>query len=197
MGIKSALEIQLQKLKQPEHYANYLEQYMTDASSAAYFLVEILEDGNIKGRTVVDAGTGNGILACGAYYLGAATVLGFDIDVSMVEIAKQNCNNVKFEVRNVKDISGKFDTWIMNPPFGSVMKHADRPFIEKAFETSKFIYSIGNAKAESFLSREFSARGDIFREEHIDLSVPRIYEHHKKDWTRIPAVIFGVKNYSF
>ncbi|CAC12441.1 conserved hypothetical protein [Thermoplasma acidophilum] len=197
MGIKNDLEIRLQKLQQQGNFKNYLEQYPTDASTAAYFLIEIYNDGNIGGRSVIDAGTGNGILACGSYLLGAESVTAFDIDPDAIETAKRNCGGVNFMVADVSEISGKYDTWIMNPPFGSVVKHSDRAFIDKAFETSMWIYSIGNAKARDFLRREFSARGDVFREEKVYITVPRIYRHHSYDRARIEAVIFGVRNHSF
>ncbi|PYB67769.1 RNA methyltransferase [Thermoplasma sp. Kam2015] len=197
MGIKSDLEILLQKLQPLTNFKNHLEQYPTDASNAAYFLIEIYNDGNITGKSVIDAGTGNGILACGARFLGAGTVSGFDIDPEAIEVARRNCVNVNFFVSDVSDVVGKYDTWIMNPPFGSVIKHSDRSFIDKAFETSKWIYSIGNARSRDFLKTELSSRGEIFREERIYLSIPRIYRHHTSDWMKIEAVIFGVKNHSF
>ncbi|KAA8921901.1 METTL5 family protein [Thermoplasma sp.] len=197
MGVKNDLEIRLQKLQQQENFKNHLEQYPTDASTAAYFLIEIYNDGNIEGRSVIDAGTGNGILACGSYLLGARSVTAFDIDPDAIEIAKKNCDGVNFMVSDVSDITGEYDTWIMNPPFGSVVKHSDRSFIDKAFETSRWIYSIGNAKARNFLRKELSARGEIFREENVYITIPRIYRHHTSDRARIDAVIFGVRNHSF
>ena len=43
---------------------------------------------------------------------------------------------------HISEVHGEYDTVIMNPPFGSVIKHDDMPFIIKALEIGTHIYSI-------------------------------------------------------
>lgn len=52
--------------------------------------LELLEDAMKGGETVIDVGTGSGILALGAALLGAKDVLAIDIDPIAVRVAKEN-----------------------------------------------------------------------------------------------------------
>jgi len=49
-----------------------------------------LTEQNLKGASIIDYGTGSGILAMAALKLGAATAVGVDIDPTAVEIARDN-----------------------------------------------------------------------------------------------------------
>lgn len=174
-----------------------LEQYPTDANSASILLLYAYFDGNIYGRNVIDLGTGNGILALGSKYLGAETVTGIDIDNNMVNIAKNNAglNNMDIDFYNmdVSKFSGHYDTVVMNPPFGSVIKHDDIVFIDKALEMSNNIYSIHNIKSYDFIVNYYSKKAKIKREQEISITVPRIYKHHKKDFYEIESFLLYVE----
>jgi len=52
--------------------------------------LELLEDALAGGETVIDVGTGSGILAIGAAMLGAKDVLAIDIDPTAVKVAQEN-----------------------------------------------------------------------------------------------------------
>ena len=52
--------------------------------------LELLEEALHGGETVIDVGTGSGILAIGAAMLGAKEVLAIDIDPTAVKVAKEN-----------------------------------------------------------------------------------------------------------
>lgn len=52
--------------------------------------LELLEDAMHGGESVIDVGTGSGILAIGAAMLGAKDVLAIDIDPVAVRVAKEN-----------------------------------------------------------------------------------------------------------
>lgn len=192
---KKQLEIYLEGLEKKERYINVLEQYPTDSPTAAYILTLAFNDGNIAGKKILDLGTGNGIFACGAHALGAGEVLGVDVDKEQIEVATRNCgsDSVKFIVASVESVSGSYDTVIMNSPFGSVNVHADIPFLEKATETSDYIYSIHNFKSRDFVRSYYSQKGEIFREESVKVTVGRLYAHHKKDRAEIPSVFFSVR----
>ncbi len=194
MGTKKNLEIQLEKLSKVDYYKNYLEQYPTDSATAAYILNTAYNDGNIYGKSILDLGCGSGIFACGSLMMGAAHATGIDIDAYSISIAKKNCPDGEFRVMDVSDVSGKYDTCIMNPPFGSVRPHADRKFLYSALRSATYIYSVSNEKASEFVRDLYSREADIIREEHLRIMVKRIYAHHTKDYEFIPAVFFTVKS---
>lgn len=192
---KKQVEIYLQGLSKAPKNINSLEQYPTDASVASYILSLAFEDGNIKGKSILDLGTGNGIFACGALVLGAKSVLGIDIDPEQVRVAIENCSqdNAEFMVGDVSSVNGRFDTVLMNSPFGSVKEHADIPFLKKAVQSAEHIYSLHNAKSRDFVRAFYSVNGEILRDQLVDIRVGRLYGHHKKDMSTIKAVFFYVK----
>lgn len=192
---KKQLEIYLQGLLTKERYNNFLEQYPTDSSTAAYILSIAYSDGNIAGRTVLDLGTGNGVFACGAAALGSKSVTGIDVDADQISVARTNCGSedVHFYVQNARSVTGHFDTVVMNAPFGSVNTHADMPFLEKAVESGDYIYSVHNAKTRDFVRNFYMEHGEIFREEKANIIVGRLYEHHTRDRATIPGIFFSVR----
>lgn len=71
-------------------------------------MVEALLDINLTNKTVLDAGTGTGILAFVAWKRGALRVHGFDIDSWAVENSLENaslneCTSVTFSLGNIRD----------------------------------------------------------------------------------------------
>lgn len=72
----------------------------------------------LEGRTVLDVGTGSGILAIGAARRGAARVVGVDTDPLAVRAARENAerNGVAIEVRegSASDVGGTFDVVLAN-----------------------------------------------------------------------------------
>nr|XP_019945305.1 PREDICTED: methyltransferase-like protein 5 [Paralichthys olivaceus] len=113
-----------------------LEQYPTSPHIAACMLYTIqntFED--IEGRLVADLGCGCGVLSIGAAMLDAGLCVGFDIDKDALDIFRTNAE--EFEISNVDLVqcdlcsldpdtyAKKFDTVIMNPPFGT--KHNQVP----------------------------------------------------------------------
>jgi putative methylase len=195
---RKSLEIFLSRLEKPSSYNIELEQYTTDAASASTLLLEAFMDGNIFGKKVIDLGTGNGIFAIGCCYLGSTSSTGIDIDQNMINVARKNADNfpcAEFIKSNVSEISGNYDTVIMNPPFGSIIKHDDMPFIEKALEIGKHIYSIHNIKSYEYIGKFYSERMQIIRKERIFIKIPRTYAHHKDEQHEIESLlVYGITN---
>lgn len=52
--------------------------------------LQLLEDADVEGKSVLDIGSGSGILSIGAAKLGAARVLAVDIEPGAVVVARQN-----------------------------------------------------------------------------------------------------------
>jgi ribosomal protein L11 methyltransferase len=88
----------------------------------------------VKGLSVLDVGTGSGILAIIAAKLKASEVLGVDTDDLSVEIAGENVerNNVSHLVRirlgTVRDVRRTFDVVVANIDLG-VLKRIRRPLL--------------------------------------------------------------------
>ena len=88
----------------------------------------LLQDGSREERTVMDVGTGTGILAICAAKLGARAVTGIDIDPKAVEIAGKNVaiNGVEDRVeilnRDIALCGGSFDLIVANLISGQLIQ---------------------------------------------------------------------------
>ena len=135
---KKELEMALQSLEVFDNPKVNLEQYPTPSVIASDILFSAYAAGDIAGKRVADLGCGTGIFAIGAYLLGAESVTAFDIDADALGIAERNSASKGCEIEfikcNINEVSGSFDTVLMNPPFGSQNKHADRPFLSKVIQ---------------------------------------------------------------
>ena len=191
---KRRLEIVLQKLKPHTARSPELEQYSTPAPIAADIIWEAFNAGDIAGKRVLDLGCGNGVFAIGAKLMGAAEAVGIDVDGNAVEIARENAKSlsleIEFKVEDVREVKGKFDTVLENPPFGSQTKHADRPFIEKALEVACRSYSLHNAGTEGFIQDLVRALGGTsVPVKSYKLEIPYAFEFHRKAVETIPVVL--------
>jgi putative methylase len=148
---KLDLELFLSKIApQPTPQAQ-LEQYTLSPSVAATMLyLAAYTNNDITDKAVLDLGCGTGRLALGAAYLGATSVVGVDLDRLAIETAVENSKNaalvqsVQWILGDISAIEGKFDTVLENPPFGVQTRRADRPFLAKALEVGKTVYSVHN-----------------------------------------------------
>jgi len=74
------------------------EQYPTPAGIAAEVAYLAHAKGDIQGRSVVDLGCGNGVLAIAAKLLGAGPVAGVDSDPLAMEVALRNAERAQVDV---------------------------------------------------------------------------------------------------
>ena len=144
---ESRLALILSYVKEHTNPNYFLQQYMITPAIAAKVLIIARKD--IFGKIVFDLGCGTGRFSIGAALIGAKLVNGFDIDKSVIELAKESLKVVeskvgiklshicKFEVRNVFEINEKCDTVIQFPPIDY-----DIEFFEKALEIARKVYSI-------------------------------------------------------
>lgn len=166
---KKELEIILSAVRDFNKPKPELEQYATPSDIAAVLLWTAFMDKNIKDKKVADLGCGTGILSVGSSILGAKSVIGYDVDKDALGISKENVawineskvelGEIKFEESDIKDVKGEFDTVVMNPPFGVQKEHADKAFLEKAFEIAKVIYSIHKSGSDQFLTSLSKSNG--------------------------------------
>jgi putative methylase len=193
---KKNLEIQIEKLIKFSNPKNYFEQYLTDSSLASYILNLAFIDGNIESKNILDAGSGTGVFSFGSLQLGARSVTSVEIDPDQEQVLHQNLinfSNVEIIIGNVVDLRSKWDTVICNPPFGSVIKDSDMPFLESIFSLGNYVYLVHNWKARDFIVNFTSKHGKILREEKNQLIIPRTYDHHKKDYQKIDVLLLTVK----
>jgi putative methylase len=184
---KKELEILMQKVPYYEYPNPFIEQYITPASIAADIIYIAFGFGDILGKKIVDLGCGTGIFAYGAKITGAKDVVGYDIDEKVIDNAKNfaNKNNldIKYYVKDVKNVEKSCDTVIMNPPFGAQKSNrwADRGFIEKAFEISTVIYSIHLTKTIDFIEKMIaSLNGEISYSKNYLFPLKHTYDFHKR-----------------
>lgn len=168
------LESHLQDLNDFESPRIELEQYATPPHIAALMLntIDFAYD-DIKDKFVADLGCGTGRLSVGSLLCGARMVFGFDIDQGALEIGLKNiydaycdddddeniasktyrdCERFNFIRADIaadcdrlwSSMSKKFDTVIMNPPFGTKQNQGlDMVFLKRAVNlTDGTVYSL-------------------------------------------------------
>ena len=187
---KRHLEIILSKLKILETPKLRLEQYPVSAEAAAELLYMAgFEHDDLEGR-IIDLGTGTGRLAIGAALMSQANIIGVDVDVRALELARENAKTAGVKVEWVKstidNIDGTYDMVIMNPPYGTRTIHADTRFLDKAFQLAPVTYSIHKASTRTFLARyvhESNRRIDEART--MSLKIPYLYSFHTRRWKSV------------
>jgi len=179
----------LQVEPHPSPRAN-LEQYTIPPNVAAelLFIATYVHD-DISQKIVADLGCGTGRLAIGAVFLGAAEVVGVDIDKEAVKLAKKNAEKLGVKEKtswiagDIEVLSGMFSTVLQNPPFGVQKRRADREFILKALQLAPRVYSLhkGGESNRAFIKRFIEGHGGkvtgIFP---MKLNIPRTFKFHTK-----------------
>jgi putative methylase len=197
------LEILLQKIPKPSAPIPQLEQYMTPAPIAADIIFTAYQWGDIEQKRVVDLGCGTGIFSAGAAYMGAKTILGFDIDTESITIArkyaKTNDLDIEYAIQDVTTVDSLCDTILMNPPFGAQKSNqkADRKFIEKAFEISEVIYSLHLKKTIPFLVTMIKAlKGEISLQKDYVFPINWMFEFHQKEVVKYDVTLLRINTHS-
>ncbi|XP_075896024.1 rRNA N(6)-adenosine-methyltransferase METTL5 isoform X2 [Nelusetta ayraudi] len=188
------LESCLQQVDVFEEPKILLEQYPTTPHIAACMLYTIHNTfDDIEGKVVADLGCGCGVLSIGAAMLDAGLCVGFDIDVDALEIFRRNAE--EFEISNVdlvqcdmcmleaEGYANKFDTVIMNPPFGT--KHntgIDMKFLRAALTMARTaVYSLHKTSTREHIQKkanDWGVKMEVIAELRFDL--PATYKFHKK-----------------
>ena len=144
------LETHLQKVEGFNEPKILLEQYPTRPHIAACMLHTIQSVyGDIENCMVCDLGSGCGMLTIGSVMLGAGYVLSIECDQDAIEKCQENLDMfdldnvdiVQDDVTNMKT-STKFDTVVMNPPFGCRTKGIDTMFVQQGLKMANVVYSL-------------------------------------------------------
>ncbi|MEI7434939.1 MAG: METTL5 family protein [Methanomicrobiales archaeon] len=197
------LEILLEKVAGFSSPMAHLEQYSTPAPLAARLLFHAAQNGDITDKTICDLGCGTGILTIGAALLGAEQVTGIDIDEKALRIARLNAEKFavtaifnQAEITSSTNLPGKWDTIIMNPPFGAQVVHADRVFIDCAINAGNEIYMIANTGSIPFVRSYVKGRASIREITGAELPIRHSFHFHRKEVRNIRVEIIHMNRCS-
>jgi putative methylase len=182
---KKDLEMLLQTIPQFDNPKASLEQYSTPSVIASDVLFIAYAEGDIADKVVADLGCGTGILAIGAGKLGARRVIGVDVDENALSQAEANAKSVGVQIdflrQDVTEFGEKVDTVVMNPPFGSQKRNADRPFLDVAMTAAGVVYSIHMSDTVDFLAKYVSDRGFyVDFQKRYKFEIPHMFSFHTK-----------------
>lgn len=204
MATKRALEAQLSVVAGFENPQASLEQYPTPPELAAH-VVHIADlQGDIEGRTVVDLGSGTGMLALGAALRGPARVVGVELDRDALTTASANQRRVGTTTpihwiqgdatRIPLDIQEPV-TLVMNPPFGAQNGHegADRAFLVTAADLADVSYSVHNGGSQEFVEA-FAADngGEVTHAFRATFALDRQFDFHEADRREIETEVYRI-----
>lgn len=204
MATKAALETQLAVVAGFENPRVDLEQYPTPPSLAAHVVHVADLTGDIEGRTVVDLGSGTGMLALGAALRGPARVVGVELDRGPLETARANRRRVgtTTPIHWVQGDATRVPlclegpvTVVMNPPFGAQngREGADRPFLSAAASLADVSYSIHNAGSRDFVEA-FAADngGEVTHAFAAQFEVGRQFDFHEEASRELDTEVYRI-----
>ncbi|SDM71994.1 putative methylase [Halogranum gelatinilyticum] len=205
MATKRALEAQLSVVAGFENPQAALEQYPTPPEIAAHVIHVADLQGDIDGRTVVDLGTGTGMLAFGAALRGPARVVGVEVDRDALATAQTNrvrvgtttpihwiqADATRAPLRIEEPV-----TVVMNPPFGAQDGHegADRAFLVTAAEVADVSYSVHNAGSQEFVEA-FAADngGEVTHAFRATFTLDRQFDFHDAESKEIDTEVYRIE----
>lgn len=181
------------------------EQYATPADVAAH-LVHLAATRGDLGR-VLDLGSGTGLLALGAALAGADRVVGVEIDLGALAIARANADRLGPDLEPAAapawlradatrpPVTGRW-TVVSNPPFGAQRgnEHADRAFLAAAADLADVSYTVHNAGSRAFVA-SFAADngGRVTAGFAVELDLPRQFAFHTAERATVDAEAYRIE----
>lgn len=181
-----------------------LEQYLTPPELASHVCHLAGMHNDLAGRTVVDLGTGTGMLALASRYGDPDRVVGIDVDWAALATARENERRL-FDRPVVDWIRGDATrppltvtdaTVLANPPFGAQdgSRHADRDFLEAAAEIAAVSYTIHNEGSRSFVESFVEDAGaTVTHAFGAEMKVDRRFEFHTADRVDLPVEVYRIE----
>ena len=172
-----------------------LEQYATPVDIVLEIVKHAKALGHLSAK-VADLGCGTGRLAIGAAITGAR-VTGFEIDEDALKIAKDYSIRENLDIKwinlAIENIEEKFETVLMNPPFGSQRPGADRSFLKKSLEIARNIWTIHLAETRDFIESFVKQNsGNIISAYEFDFKIKRTMDFHSKDIKKEKAILYHI-----
>ncbi|WP_248515637.1 METTL5 family protein [Salinarchaeum laminariae] len=183
-----------------------LEQYPTPPELAAYIVhVADMQD-DLGGRTVVDLGTGTGMLALASALRGAQLVVGVELDSDALDTAATNEEKigttseiewVQADATRTPIVPDRSNTTVvMNPPFGAQNgnRGADREFLETARSIAGVSYSVHNEGSQSFLEAYVGdVGGDITHAFEAEFDLEHQFSFHEDETRTLDAEVYRIE----
>ncbi|MFC1728223.1 METTL5 family protein [Nanoarchaeota archaeon] len=194
---KSEIAIELSKLQGFEEAKAREEQYVTDPEIAGEVLWFAKMNGDIEDKQIADLGAGTGYLGIGSLLLGAKFVWLVEKDQDAVKILKENLDKFEYEGQfeilgtEISNFTHKCDVVIQNPPFGTKEAHADKEFLEKAFEIAPIIYTFHKTSTKGFveaISKDHNYK--ITHQLDFDFPIKATMDFHEKRIEKIKVSCF-------
>jgi putative methylase len=203
MASRRALERRLDGLAGFADPSAALEQYPTPPDVAAHLLHLADLQNDLEG-TVVDLGTGTGVLALAAATRAPERVVGVERDPDALAVAVENERAVAAPTA-VEWVLGDATraplcltdaTVVGNPPFGAQdgNEHADRAFLETAASLASVSYTLHNAGSREFVESFAADRGGTVTHAFaVDFDVDRQFAFHTDDRRTIDAEAYRIE----
>lgn len=205
MASKRSLATKLGVVTGFEEPSVALEQYPTPPDLAAHVVHLADLHGDVDGRTVLDLGTGTGMLALAAALRGPARVFGAEIDRAALTTATANQRRVAASapVHWIQADATRLPltvpdpvTVLMNPPFGARdgNRNADRGFLATASRVASVSYSVHNAGSEEFVEA-FAADngGEVTHAFAADFAIDAQFDHHEDESRDVDAEVYRIE----
>lgn len=181
-----------------------LEQYLTPAEVAAHVAHLAHLQGDLTDRTVVDLGTGTGMLAIATTFADPKSVVGVDVDAGALSIARRNERRL-LDRPEIDWVQGDVErlplcneraTVVSNPPFGAQRgrRHADRTFLETARRIASVSYTIHNGGSREFVeSYAADEGGTVTHAFRSSLPVDRRFPFHDAESETVDAEVYRIE----
>jgi rRNA N6-adenosine-methyltransferase METTL5 len=165
-----------------------LEQYPTSAHIAAHMIHLAAQRGDIENSSVLDIGIGTGMLSIASIAMGSSLNVGVDVDIDALTLAQSNIelmdveDSIDLVNMDIQDLElyYKFDTVVMNPPFGTRNAGIDTLFVKKAMEHSNVCYSLHKTSTRSHFDKLADENGWSFEVcAELNYELPKTMKHHK------------------
>ncbi len=176
-----------------------LEQYTTPAHIVSDLIWNLHVSGKFRESIIVDLGCGTGRITIASSITFSSYSIGVDIDSILVENAVACSKKLRVDSKTdfiVADArftplrkSGRIIV-VMNPPFGTRRRGADKEFLDSACMISDLIISLhlSSEKSRAFLARYMLSKGFNTRVlKTYMLEIKQSLPHHKSRVKRIPV----------
>lgn len=205
MGTRRSLARRLGVVQDFQNPTPSLEQYTTTAEVAASLVHVADERGDLADATVLDLGTGTGMLALAAALRAPARVIGVELDPAPLRTARENATrvgartDVEWIVGDATDLPlCDLDRPIVfsNPPFGAQHgnEHADRAFLDQIKRIATVSYTVHNAGSRDFVeSYVDDADGTVTDAFAVELDVDNQFDFHDHDTATIDAEAYRIE----
>jgi rRNA N6-adenosine-methyltransferase METTL5 len=180
------LKMELSRVRGFHKMSVGLEQYLTppDIAASMIYLAHTTYN-DIEHKTILDLCCGTGMLSIACSFFSPSYILGVDLCPEALRVFRGNsemfgvsCDLLRCSIEECGAINHTFDTAVMNPPFGTKVKHADVRAVDRALELCKVVYSLHKSSTREYLLRRYSKAQVLAK---IKYDIPRAHSFHKKD----------------